>query len=182
MKKTLLFLAVVLMGMSMMAQTTYTKVTSPSELSAGDKVILVGYYENGAYAMSYQKTNNRHAVEVFATGDDITAVVATDPDNQTDPYEITIGVEGGNWTFFDEVKGGYLYASGGGNYLKTQTTLDEKGQWTLDVEEDGFVPTSTGAVEQNIMRFNINNSSTGTPLFGCYKPTSSVNEIGRAHV
>ena len=177
MKKVLLFLAVVLMGMSAMAQTTYTKVTSPSELNAGDKVILVGYFENGAYAMSYQKSNNRLAVEVFATGDDITAVVATDPNNQTDPYEITVGMEGGNWTFFDEVKGGYLYASGGGNYLKTQTTLDEKGQWTLDVEEDGFIPTSTGAVEQNIMRFNINNSSTGTPLFGCYKPTSSVNGL-----
>ncbi len=177
MKKTLLFLAVVLMGMSMMAQTTYTKVTSPSELSAGDKVILVGYFENGAYAMSYQKTNNRHAVEVFATGDEITAVVATDPSNQTDPFEITVGMEGGNWTFFDEVKGGYLYASGGGNYLKTQTTLDEKGMWTLDMEEDGFVPTSTGAVEQNIMRFNINNSSGGTPLFGCYKPSSSVNGL-----
>lgn len=165
------------MGVSMMAQTTYTKVTSPSELSAGDKVLLVGYYENGAYAMSYQKSNNRHAVEVYATGDEITAVVATDPNNQTDPFEITIGMEGGNWTFFDEVKGGYLYASGGGNYLKTQTSLDEKGMWTLAVEEDGFVPTSTGDVEQNIMRFNINNSGTGTPLFGCYKPTSSVNGL-----
>ena len=177
MKKVLLLLAVVFMGVSMMAQTTYTKVTSPSELSAGDKVLLVGYYENGAYAMSYQKSNNRHAVEVYATGDEITAVVATDPNNQTDPFEITIGMEGGNWTFFDEVKGGYLYASGGGNYLKTQTSLDEKGMWTLAVEEDGFVPTSTGDVEQNIMRFNINNSGTGTPLFGCYKPTSSVNGL-----
>lgn len=172
MKKVLLFLAVVFMGVSMMAQTTYTKVTSLSELSAGDKVLLVGYYENGAYAMSYQKSNNRHAVEVYATGDEITAVVATDPNNQTDPFEITIGMEGGNWTFFDEVKGGYLYAAGGGNYLKTQTTLDEKGKWTIDAEEDGFVPTSIGGVEQNIMRYN-----TTSTLFGCYKPSSNVTGL-----
>ena len=177
MKKALLFLAVVLMGLSAMAQTTYTKVTSMSELNAGDKVLLVGYYEGAAYAMSYQKTNNRHAVEVSESGDQITAVVATDPSNETDPYEITIGKDGANWTFFDEVKGGYLYAAGGGNYLKTQTDLDDKGQWTIDAQEDGFVPTSLGAVEQNIMRFNINNSGTGTPLFGCYKPSSSVNGL-----
>lgn len=165
------------MGMSVMAQTTYTKVTSMSELNPGDKVLLVGYYEGAAYAMSYQKSNNRHAVAVPESGDQITAVVATDPGNEVDPYEITIGMDGASWTFFDEVKGGYLYAAGGGNYLKTQTALDDKGQWTVDAQEDGFVPTSLGAVEQNIMRFNINNSGTGTPLFGCYKPSSSVNGL-----
>ena len=43
MKKVLLFLAVVLISLSAMAQTTtYTRVTSASQLSAGDKVILVG--------------------------------------------------------------------------------------------------------------------------------------------
>ena len=53
MKKTLLFLAVVLMGMSMMAQNTYTMIASESELSAGDKVLLVGYNGDGqAFVMS----------------------------------------------------------------------------------------------------------------------------------
>ena len=179
MKKTLLFLAVVLMSLSMMAQTTYTRISSASELNAGDKVLLVGYYEGQAYAMSYQKPNNRHAVDVVVNGDAITAVVATDPNSQTEPFEITVGMEGSYMTFFDELKGGYLYASGGGNYLKTETTLDDKGQWTLEIEEDGFKPVSNGAgIEQNIMRFNINNSSaTGTPLFGCYKSSSNVTGL-----
>ena len=179
MKKILLFLAVVLMSLSMMAQTTYTRISSASELNAGDKVLLVGYYEGQAYAMSYQKPNNRHAVDVVVNGDAITAVVATDPNSQTEPFEITVGMEGSYMTFFDELKGGYLYASGGGNYLKTETTLDDKGQWTLEIEEDGFKPVSNGAgIEQNIMRFNINNSSpTGTPLFGCYKSSSNVTGL-----
>lgn len=175
MKKTLLLLAVVLMGLSMMAQTnTYTKVSSASELSAGDKVLLVGFNDEGtAFVMSYQKSNNRHALEITESGGSITTSVATDPSSQTEPYEITIGLEGSAFTFYDEVKGGYLYAAGGGNYLKTQTTLDDKGRWTLTMDGDGFVPTSNDAgVEQNIMRFN----STST-LFGCYKASSNIDGL-----
>ena len=177
MKKLLLFLTVVLIGLSAMAQTTYTKVTSESELNAGDKVLLVGYHENGTvWAMSYQKTNNRKAIEVTLSGDEITTIVAVDPSNQTDPYEITVGGQSGAWTFFDELTNGYLYAPGGGNYLKTQGTLDDKGQWTLSMDGDGFVPTSNGGVEQNIMRYNPN-TQNNDPLFGCYKQSSNVTGL-----
>ena len=174
MKKLLLFLAVVLMGMSMMAQSTYTMIASESELAAGDKVLLVGFNNDGdAFVMSYQKTNNRHAVAIDVNGGTVTTTVATDPASQTEPFELTVGGASGAWTFFDELNNGYLYASGGGNYLKTQTTLDDKGQWDLEIEEDGFKPVSNGAgVEQNIMRYNV--SST---LFGCYKSTSNVNGL-----
>ena len=173
MKKTLLFLAVVLMGMSMMAQSTYTMIASESELNEGDKVILVGFdNDNNAFVMSYQKTNNRHAVAIDVTGGTVTTTVATDPSSQTEPFELTVGGASGAWTFFDELNNGYLYASGGGNYLKTQTTLDDKGQWDLEIEEDGFKPVSNGGVEQNIMRYNVTST-----LFGCYKSTSNVNGL-----
>jgi hypothetical protein len=171
MKKTLLLLAVVLMGLGMMAQTnTYTKVTSASQLSAGDKVLLVGFDDNGAaFVMSWQKTNNRGAIEIAESGGSITTAVAVDPSSQTDPFEITIGQSNGAWTFFDELNNGYLYAPGGGNYLKTQTTNDNKGEWTLTMDGDGFVPTSNGGAEQNIMRYNVTST-----LFGCYKESSTV--------
>ena len=174
MKKALLFLAVVLMGLGVMAQTTYTRITSETELSSGDKVIFVGFHDDGTiWAMSYQKTNNRKAVQVTLVGDDITTVVATEP-GSTVPFEFTIGGQSGAWTFFDEVTNGYLYASGGGNYLNTQGTLDDKGQWNLVEEEDGFQPISNGAgIEQNNMRYNMN-TQNNDPLFGCYKSTSTV--------
>ena len=173
MKKTLLFLAVVLMGMSMMAQTTYTMIASESELNEGDKVILVGFdNDNNAFVMSYQKSNNRHAVAIDVTGGTVTTTVATDPSSQTEPFELTIGGASGAWTFFDELNNGYLYAPGGGNYLKTQTTLDDKGQWDLEIEEDGFKPVSNGGVEQNIMRYNVTST-----LFGCYKASSNVTGL-----
>lgn len=177
MKKTLLILAVMLMGLGAMAQSTYTKVTSESELNAGDKVLLVGIDDNGqAWAMSYQKPNNRKALAVTMNDNAIVTTVATDPSSQTEPYEITIGGQAGAWTFFDELNNGYLYAPGGGNYLKTQTTNDNKGEWTLSLDGEGFVPTSNGGVEQNIMRYNPN-TQNNDPLFGCYKPSSSVNGL-----
>lgn len=161
------------MGMSMMAQSTYTMIASESELSAGDKVILVGFDNDGnAFVMSYQKPNNRHAVAIDVTGGTVTTTVATNPSSQTEAFELTVGGASGAWTFFDELNNGYLYAPGGGNYLKTQTTLDDKGKWDLEIEEDGFKPVSNGGVEQNIMRYNVTST-----LFGCYKSSSNVNGL-----
>ena len=166
-----------LMGLGARAQSTYTKITSESELNAGDKVLLVGIDDNGqAWAMSYQKPNNRKALEVSMNDDVIVTTVATDPASQTEPFEITIGGQAGAWTFFDELGDGYLYAPGGGNYLKTQATNDDKGEWTLSMEGEGFVPTSNGGVEQNIMRYNVN-TQNNDPLFGCYKSTSNVTGL-----
>lgn len=155
------------------AQTTYTKVNSVSELEAGAQYILVGYNADGnAFAMSYQKPNNRHAIEVVEAEGTITTTVATDPASQTEAYEFTLGGSAGAWTIFDPLNNGYLNAPGGGNYLKTQTDLTDNGKWTItDGEDGGFVPVSNGGVEQCYMRYNITST-----LFGCYKESSSVVE------
>ena len=175
MKKTLLLLAVVLMGLGVMAQTTYTKVTSVSELEAGANYLIVGYDDALGYcAMSYQKSNNRHAIQVTENGGSITLTPASDPSSQTEAYQITLGGNAGAWTFFDEVKGGYLYAaSSSGNQLKTQTTNNANGEWNIVFEGDGTaVVTAQGENTRNVMRFN-ENSSNGDPLFNCYLPTST---------
>ena len=68
MKKTLLsiFVAMLMLFSAVgHAQSTYTKITSTAELEAGAKYILVGYNNDGqAFVMSYQKSNNRHAITV----------------------------------------------------------------------------------------------------------------------
>lgn len=161
------------MGLSMMAQTTYTRISSESELNAGDQVILVGFDNDGqAFAMSWQKSNNRGAIAVSEGGGTITTDVATSSSSQTEPYELTVGGASGAWTFYDALGGGYLYAPGGGNYLRTQTTLDSKGEWTLTINEDGFYPVSNGGVDQCNMRYNVTST-----LFGCYTGSSNVTGI-----
>ena len=177
MKKVLFSLvAMLLLSFSGIAQTTYTMVTSTSDLEAGATYLLVGYDDDGnAYAMSYQKSNNRHAISINEANGVVTATVATDASSQTEPFEITLGGTPGTWTLYDGLNDGYLYAPGGGNYLKTQPSLTDNGYWTITEGDNGaFIPMSNGDVEQCYMRFNINNSSTGTPLFGCYKESSSV--------
>lgn len=172
MKKVLFsIVAMLLLSLSGIAQTTYTKVNSASQLEAGAQYIMVGYDNDGnAYVMSHQKSNNRHAIAITEAGGVITATVATDATQQDVPYEFTLGGNAGAWTIFDPLNNGYLCASGGGNYLRTQATLDDKGMWTItDGDEGGMVPVSNGDVEQRYMRYNI--SST---LFGCYKESSNV--------
>ena len=159
-----------LLAVSGIAQTTYTMVNSASQLEPG-QYILVGYDNDGqAFVMSYQKSNNRHALTIDENGGVITATVATDPSQQDAPYEFTLDGTPGAWTIFDPLNNGYLYAPGGGNYLRTQTDLTENGRWTItDGEEGGMLPVSNGGVEQCYMRYNITST-----LFGSYKESSNV--------
>lgn len=157
------------------AQTTYTMINSASGLEAGARYIMVGFDENGnAFAMSYQKTNNRNAVSVSEAGGVITTSIAVDPSSQTEVFEFELGGTTGAWTIYDPLNEGYLYASGGGNYLKTQRNLTDKAKWNITINANGAgVPVSNGAVDQKIMRFNLN-ASKNTPLFGCYKESSNI--------
>ena len=171
MKKVLFSLmAMLLLAVSGIAQTTYTMVNSASQLQAG-QYILVGYDNDGnAFVMSYQKANNRHALDITDNGGVITATVATDATQQDAPYEFTLDGAPGAWTIFDPLNNGYLCAPGGGNYLRTQSELNDNGRWTItDGDEGGMVPVSNGGVEQCFMRYNITST-----LFGCYKESSNV--------
>lgn len=171
MKKILFSLvAMLLLSISGIAQTTYTMVNSASQLEPG-QYILVGYDNDGqAFVMSYQKSNNRHAITIDEVGGVITATVATDPGQQDAPFEFTLDGAPGAWTIFDPLNDGYLCAPGGGNYLRTQSTLDDYGRWTItNGEEGGMVPVSNGGAEQCYMRYNITST-----LFGCYKESSNV--------
>ena len=171
MKKVLFsLLALLLLSVSGFAQTTYTMVNSAAQLEPG-QYILVGYDNEGqAFVMSYQKSNNRHALTIDENGGVITATVATDPSQQDLPFEFTLDGAPGAWTIFDPLNNGYLYAPGGGNYLRTQTDLNDNGRWTItDGDEGGMVPVSNGGVEQCYMRYNITST-----LFGCYKESSNV--------
>ncbi len=178
MKKVLFSLAaMLLLSVSGFAQTTYTKVTSASGLEAGANYLIVAHHDDlGVLAMGYQKSNNRHAVVVSENGDAITVTPGTDPTSETDVFQITLGGNAGAWTLFDEVKGGYLYAaSSSSNNLKTQTTLDANGQWSITFNADGTAEVvAQGENERNNMRFNPN-TQNNAPLFSCYAETSNID-------
>ena len=178
MKRVLFSLvAMLLLSVSGIAQTTFTKITSASGLEAGANYLIVAHHDDfGTLAMGYQKSNNRNAVVVSESGDAITVTLGTDPTNTTDVFQFTLGGNAGAWTLYDEVKGGYLYAaSSTGNQLKTQTTLDANGQWSITFNNDGTAEVvAQGENTRNNMRFNPN-TSNGDPLFSCYSETSNID-------
>ena len=180
MKKVLFSLvAMLLLSISGIAQTTltFTKVNSASELEAGTSYLIVGYDDNLGYcAMSYQKSNNRHAIQVTEVGGSISLTPATDPNSQTEAHQFILMGSNGAWEFYDPLKEGYLYAaSSSSNQLKTQSTNNANGEWAIEFNDDGTAEvTAQGENTRNIMRFN-ENSSNGDPLFSCYNSGSSIN-------
>lgn len=178
MKKILFSLmAMLLLSVSGIAQTTFTKVTSASGLEAGANYLIVAHNDDlGVLAMGYQKSNNRNAVVVSEDGESITVTLGTDPNSETDVFQFTLGGSAGAWTLYDEVKGGYLYAaSSSSNHLKTQTTLDANGEWSITFNADGTAEVvAQGENERNNMRFNPN-TQNNAPLFSCYAESSNID-------
>ncbi|MBR5631232.1 MAG: T9SS type A sorting domain-containing protein [Bacteroidales bacterium] len=177
MKKALFSLvAMLLFAVSGIAQnTTFTKVTSASGLEAGAMYLIVGNDEElGDFAMGYQKQNNRHAVAVTDDGGNITVTPAVDPYSEGDANQFMLGGSANAWTFYDPLREGYLYAaSSSSNQLKTQSTNNANGEWSIVFNADGTAEVvAQGENSRNNMRFNPNN---GTPLFSAYAETSTVD-------
>ena len=115
---------------------------------------------------------------VSENGESITVTLGTDANSETDVFQFTLGGSTGAWTFFDEVKGGYLYAaSSSSNYLKTQTALDANGEWAITFDADGTAEVvAQGENTRNHMRFNPN-TQNNAPLFGAYSESSTVGAL-----
>ena len=158
---TLLLLALV--SGSVWGQETYQRVTSVSELEAEKSFLIVNVDDQGrCIALSNeQKKNNRGAVAVILANDKITL--------EQNSMACQLALKGSSsvgWSFYDEVNGGYLYAaSSSGNYLKTQSTLDDDGRADIRFEANIATITFKGTNKRNVMQYNPNN---GSPLFACY--------------
>ena len=144
-------------------ETSYTLITNENALIAGDKYIVVGIKGEAYKALGKQASNNRTAADVTPVDNVITLTPATT--NEGGVFELTLGQADGNWTLYDAVNGGYLYAaSSSSNYLKVQTENDANGQWTIEIATDGVATIKAqGANTRNWLRLNNN----GSP-FSCY--------------
>lgn len=121
MKQHLRFLFTLLLaivyGGAMFGQT-FKKVTSETELKAGDIIAIVNEAYNVALSTN-QKTNNRGQTSISISNGSF--------ESTKDVQEITLEGKTGAWYF--NVGNGYLYAAGSSksNYLKTEPTKDSGG-------------------------------------------------------
>jgi len=147
----------------------WIKVTATSQLAADKEYIIVN--TDATYAVGAQGSNNRTAAAIEENNGILTISDAV--------AKFTLGIpEAGKYTFYqngtvDNVDKGYLYAANSSsNYMRTQTTNDANGVWTISIGEGGAATiTATGENKRNIMRYNPNN---GSPVFSCYASNSSV--------
>ena len=146
----------------------WTLVTNASTLKAGDKIVIAGTGDNSNYALSTeQKSNNRGAVAATKTDDKIEEV-----DNMQ-ILTLETGTKTGTFAF--NTGSGYLYAaSSSSNHLKTQTTNNDNGSWTIAIADGVATVVAQGANTHNTMRYNYNN---GSPLFAAYVSSSTTGAL-----
>ena len=135
----------------------YYQVTSTDQLQPGRTYLIVNKNNDKALGTT-QNSNNRSGVPVEITDDVIDNISGT-------VCELTLGGSTGAWTLYDAANNGYLYAAGGGNYLRTQTELNDRGKWNITFTNNAASIVSIGPSSQNTIRYNPNN---GNPIFSCY--------------
>ena len=147
----------------------YQLVTSADQLVAGRTYLIVNV-DNGKALGTTQNNNNRSASSVTIEDDIISTI-----DNTV--CELTLGAAGDKWTLFDAgygTDGGYLCAaSSSNNYLRTQTTNNTNGQWSITLGTNGAATIqSQGSYTRNLLKYN--NSSD---IFACYGSGSTQLDV-----
>ncbi len=153
-------------------QSTYTLVTSESDLVAGNKYIIVGKKNDAYKAMGYDKGNNRTAIDVNVSNDSITVECAKLSSGTDSVFEFRLNGSTDNWTFYDSVNNTYLFAaSSSKNYLQSiaNITNNLNAQWSIKIGVNG-VDTITANGSNTNKKLKYNSSSS---LFACYSTTST---------
>jgi uncharacterized protein YjdB len=140
--------------------TTYNLVTSVSSLASGD-IVFIAASESDYALGTTQNTSNRNQVAITKDAATNTASFTTTPELLT----LGEGTTSGTYSLHAETAEGYLYAaSSTKNYLKTQSTNDANGSWTITVTSAGVATiTANGSNSHNDLEYN-----SSASVFSCY--------------
>lgn len=139
----------------------YTLVTNVNQLYDGAYVIVASGNSGSVAVMGATNSNGNNRPQVEGSHSVSDGVLY-----YTDAAILRLGVDGANYTLYDINEEGYLCAtSSSSNHLKTKSTLDDYGKWSIEIGGDPYAATvkSTGVDTTNWMRYN-----TSSKLFSCY--------------
>ncbi len=153
---------------SSVATEGWKKITSVSELPAlvGKQILIANTDKKKVLGQKSENGNNFTAVN---------ATIATDGTlTPASGYTaVTLGGSAGAWTF--QTDAGYLYCASEitskkkTNKLDVQTTLDDKGKWTIEFTDGELFVRSVGCeYTNNRILYNGN----ATYIFSCYENTT----------
>ena len=142
-------------------KTGWNLVKDASDLAVGDQIIIAANDYNVAISTT-QNNNNRGQVDITKSGETLVDLSAS--------VQILTLTKGINDNTFGLYTGsGYLYAaSNSSNYLKTQTSNNANGSWSISIAETGAATIkATGSYTRNVMQYN-----QSSKLFACYASAS----------
>lgn len=136
---------------------TWKLVTDASTLAEGDVIVIVA--ADAAFAMSTTQNSNNRGQAAITKNTDNTVTITNEV------QKLTLGAGKTTGTFSLSTGSGYLYAvSSSSNYLRTKTTLDNDGSWTITIDESNKATIkANGTNTRNWLRYNSSNS-----IFSCY--------------
>ena len=151
----------------------FVKVTNVSDLENGDAILIVNETANVAMSTD-QKTNNRGQADVTITNDainnpsvDVQKLVLVKTTEEINSVDTEV--------FYFYTGSGYLYAaSNTSNYLKTETTPDNKNnaRATIAISAGDATILFTGDNSRKWLKYNSLNS-----LFSCYATDDAPQSI-----
>lgn len=152
----------------------YVLVTDVSELTEGDKIVIVQKDEK--YALSTtQQTNNRKGVS-FIFQPDGSIIPNMDDVAIIELGTATYGTVSG-WTLRilnGDTKGYLTSASSSSNLLRTKEDVDANAIATISIDDNNATIQFQGKYNRNLIRYNPNNNN---PLFACYGTSSTTGSL-----
>ena len=147
-------------------EDTYTLVTSASDLSAGDVIVITNSDSNKALGTT--QGNSRNAETITSSDSTITI------NSNVQLITLETGTVTGSFAF--NVGTGYLYAaSSSSNYLKTQDNVDDNASFVISISDGVATITAQGTNSRNLLQYN-----SGNNIFSCYG-SSSGQKNGRIY-
>lgn len=146
-------------GIEFAKSKVYELVTSADDVTPESEIIIVATESNQALSTT-QNGNNRAQASITKSLDNSTI---TDPGNDVQVLIVGDGSTDGTISLSTGEK--YLYAPGGGNYLRETTTLNENASWTVSVTDSGVATIKANRSDRNWIRYN---STSNPPIFSCY--------------
>lgn len=169
-------IAVDMTGVSPVPPVEYVKVTDPSQLYAGDKVIVVA--ETSDIALStVQNGNNRSGAGVSRSDD---GSKLYNPSSAIEILNLEDGHKPGLWALkaTSAASPGYLYAAdtnNKNNYLRTKDNVDASASWNIAINDDANKTAHITADLvgcRNLLRFNEESN-----LFSAYASTTAMLKV-----
>ena len=148
-------------GITFAESKVYKLVTDANDLTVDSKIIIVA--KDYDYALGTTQNNNNRAKAAVTKNENKI-------ENPGDGVQVlTVGEGSTVGTLSFSAGEQYLYAPGGGNYLRSTTTLNENASWSVSIA-DGVATIKANRTNKNLMRYNSSNS-----IFSCYD--SGQNDI-----